>query len=1008
MYIRKFSDRPSPFQSRIFETKKTKKINLNSLDKSVENSLSHNQPQTSISKSKLYPQTGSAQELNLTEKRSVQKPIVSRFEVPSHTNSTSNDKSHNNLDSRKLGLKSKGNTDLNLYSCFKNFNLAKDKVEPNAILKHKNTPIQIYKEALIPRNLASAVSKADSKSNKSSQKSIEKRFNLSFHKDHTSSFSRGLEKSKSRVNLRDNSTKNIQKEQIDFGREDGRAQELAQAKVPPVIIDFKLSGEKEEGQVKKNISRPTVKVFPQNIHETENNRHFFRSLKPSKNLVNEFGKGSFLQQPKSIETPAINPLSFNLVSEYNKNEYFPEDSYLQKTEKTEALQITSNLRKSNIKSSNQSLIDEYEHQKDEQTMQNDSRLKMKIKEKLKKLIILEGKTGSNQGQASRVASCGVFRVDSMKALNNSKSIERKIHPGNAVESLQNSLVNSSLLFDKKSSMLDSWKLETPKKESTKTSPVKSMLKQSSQKIKINAIIDQYSVEKQSQIISERTSFRKPIEQKQIFEEGSPYRELKNHSNVHEQGISSKHQSPENKLKCASKNNLLEEKISPTKYSQNRKLDTKLIPFSPTLNPKASVPITFQDMSTNGRNQSVRKPIQSSGLKKQSPNSSSSSDKKDGRSASFSPYDFLNTQLKHNHHVKKMSKKIKYIFEKNEKSASGKSMVFETFPECYEIRQQIGKGCFGTVHIASQKLTNLPVALKVIPKNCVKNQTNQKIVQEINFLKTVANEQYLAKLFEVFEDEKNIYIALEYYPNGDLITFFKDRELLHEDQLKQLFLKIVLGVDRMHKLNIIHRDIKMDNILLDRNFDPILCDFGISSIYDPSKPIMDTGGTPAYLAPEVIKAQGEIGFKTDVWGLGILLYALAFGYVPFEGNDIQDLYRAILVGKFSFPSRHSCSQDLIDLISGMIIVDVRKRFSIKDVMQHKWMSKQIKIHQAELSDRKILDKKTERNRKDAVIRYLNDVGFGMDFIYDSQNARKFNHVTSCFENLIRNLQANDRF
>lgn len=111
------------------------------------------------------------------------------------------------------------------------------------------------------------------------------------------------------------------------------------------------------------------------------------------------------------------------------------------------------------------------------------------------------------------------------------------------------------------------------------------------------------------------------------------------------------------------------------------------------------------------------------------------------------------------------------------------------------------------------------------------------------------------------------------------------------------MKIILGVKSLHKQGVIHRDIKLDNILLDKNMNPKLIDFGISSFYDPQVLIYDTGGTPAYLAPEVIKAEGKITPKSDVWSLGVLLYLLTYGVVPFKASDMQTLYNKIILGKF---------------------------------------------------------------------------------------------------------------
>lgn len=144
------------------------------------------------------------------------------------------------------------------------------------------------------------------------------------------------------------------------------------------------------------------------------------------------------------------------------------------------------------------------------------------------------------------------------------------------------------------------------------------------------------------------------------------------------------------------------------------------------------------------------------------------------------------------------------------------------------------------------------------------------------------------------------MVFEYVSEGDLVKYFKVNPLLEEDHLKRFFYKILKGVDYLHENQIIHRDLKLDNILIDRNMNPKICDFGISSVYDPNKKIIDTGGTPAYLSPEVIKAEGNVNLKSDIWSLGILLYLLGYGVVPFQAKNMQSLYNKIIIGKYKFP------------------------------------------------------------------------------------------------------------
>jgi serine/threonine protein kinase len=366
-----------------------------------------------------------------------------------------------------------------------------------------------------------------------------------------------------------------------------------------------------------------------------------------------------------------------------------------------------------------------------------------------------------------------------------------------------------------------------------------------------------------------------------------------------------------------------------------------------------------------------------------------------------PYDRLRKTLLNRKEVKKLMSNIHAFFDEYERGDSDEIPIFHSSPEYYKIERQIGKGCFGSVYLATQIITNLPVALKVIQKATLKSQKAiDRIQREIDILKILSKEKFISKIFEVFEDSDQIYIVCEYQPNGDLVSFFKQSYLLSEDELRRFFYKIASSVRSLHKFSIIHRDIKMDNILLDKNFDPMLNDFGISSIFDSNLPIMDTGGTPAYLAPEVILAKGDVCFKSDVWGLGVLLYVLSFGFVPFQGDDIQSLYRCILKGKFKFPEYNFVSPELRDLLSNMIRVDIESRYSIDEVLAHRWFLGAASNQSNELTEMKSF-KKSERIKKEAIVRYLNDVGFSLDFIYMSTNSNLFNHASACYENLMRN-------
>ena len=198
---------------------------------------------------------------------------------------------------------------------------------------------------------------------------------------------------------------------------------------------------------------------------------------------------------------------------------------------------------------------------------------------------------------------------------------------------------------------------------------------------------------------------------------------------------------------------------------------------------------------------------------------------------------------------------------------------------------------------------------------------------------------IVKILETIETEKYILIIMENIPGGDLLNFVKKRTKLPEKTAKFIFKQLILALKYMHNHNIIHRDIKLDNILIDLNNNIKLCDFGVSKLISNKNEILNEQcGTPAYIAPEILLNEGYEGPPVDIWSSGVVLYAMLFGSVPFKANGLKDLHKLILEGKVIFKSNNNSyiSNEAKDLILNLLKVDPKERINIDEILNHPWM------------------------------------------------------------------------
>ena len=253
---------------------------------------------------------------------------------------------------------------------------------------------------------------------------------------------------------------------------------------------------------------------------------------------------------------------------------------------------------------------------------------------------------------------------------------------------------------------------------------------------------------------------------------------------------------------------------------------------------------------------------------------------------------------------------------------------------YKYGRLVGKGAYGKVNVGLHVCSGKLVAIKSFNKNKINTEkAKTKILHETTILKNL-NHPNVVKFYETFESNNHILIIMEYISCGDLLTFVRKRTKLSEKVAKFIFRQIIEALQYIHSKNIIHRDIKLDNILIDLNNTIKLCDFGVSKEIRNNLPIYDQCGTPAYIAPEILRNEGFQGFSADIWSAGIVLYAMVQGKVPFFTKEVQDLY--MMITKNSYSPLEGVSKELEDLISKLLDKNPQTRITSEEILKHPWM------------------------------------------------------------------------
>ena len=260
---------------------------------------------------------------------------------------------------------------------------------------------------------------------------------------------------------------------------------------------------------------------------------------------------------------------------------------------------------------------------------------------------------------------------------------------------------------------------------------------------------------------------------------------------------------------------------------------------------------------------------------------------------------------------------------------------------YVLGRCLGVGNFAQVFTATHEPTNKHVAIKIISKREMckdpHEKMEEKVQREISILFSL-NHPHVIPIYEVISTKDNIYIAMERLKGGELYNCLVTRGRLDEPFGRKIFQQLICAIEYCHYNGICHRDLKPENLLLDEENNLRIVDFGLSNSMKDGMFLKTSCGSPNYAAPEVISNELYCGEMVDVWSCGIILYAILCGTLPFNDENIPNLFRLIKIGRYTIPGyvgRGPC-----ELIIGMLKVNPMERLLIKHIKAHRWFRKDL--------------------------------------------------------------------
>ncbi|XP_069185708.1 serine/threonine-protein kinase MARK2 isoform X28 [Procambarus clarkii] len=306
---------------------------------------------------------------------------------------------------------------------------------------------------------------------------------------------------------------------------------------------------------------------------------------------------------------------------------------------------------------------------------------------------------------------------------------------------------------------------------------------------------------------------------------------------------------------------------------------------------------------------------------------------------------------------------------------------------YRLLKTIGKGNFAKVKLAKHVPTGKEVAIKIIDKTQLNPGSLQKLFREVRIMK-ILDHPNIVKLFQVIETEKTLYLVMEYASGGEVFDYLVFHGRMKEKEARAKFRQIVSAVQYCHQKKIIHRDLKAENLLLDSEMVIKIADFGFSNEFTPGNKLDTFCGSPPYAAPELFQGKKYDGPEVDVWSLGVILYTLVSGSLPFDGSNLKELRERVLRGKYRIP--FYMSTDCENLLKKFLVLNPARRASLETIMKDRWMNIGYEDDELKPYIEPVMDYDDLKR-----IEILNEMGYSRTEIEESLKSQKYDDVYATY-------------